>query len=94
MQVGYWMRHRLRPRLPQLRNAIVGCIVLFIARMSFVLATSIFGFVFIVRRPELYVPTSRYFVLVIGLCALFCYIQELEEFGRALIDLDSAKKTG
>jgi hypothetical protein len=94
MQAGFWIRHRLRPPLPQLRNAFVGYIVLFIARMSFVLASSIFGFVFIVRRPELYVPTSRYFVLVIGLFALFCYIQELEQLGRALIGLDSAKKTG
>ena len=94
MQAGFWIRHRLRSRLPQLHNALVGYIVLFIARMSFVLATSVFGFVFIVRRPELYVPTSRYFVLVIGLFALFCYIQELEQLGRALIDRDPAKKTG
>ena len=92
MQAGYWIRHRLRPRLPQLRNALAGNIVLFIARMSFVLATSVFGFVFIVRRPELYVPTSRYFVLVIGLFALFCYIQELEQLGRALIGPDSGKE--
>ena len=53
VQADYWIRHRLRPRLPQLRNALAGNIVLFIARMSLVLATSIFGFVFIVRRPEL-----------------------------------------
>jgi hypothetical protein len=91
MQAGYWIRHRLRPRLPQFHNALVGYIVLFIARMSFVLATSIFGFVFIVRRPELYVPTSRYFVLVIGLFALFCYIQELEQLGRAFIRPDPGK---
>ncbi len=38
MQAGYWIRHRLRPPLPQLRNAFFGYIVLFIARMSFVLA--------------------------------------------------------
>jgi hypothetical protein len=56
-----------------------------------VLATSVFGFVFIVRRPELYVPTSRYFVLVIGLFALFCYIQELEQLGRAFIRPDPGK---
>ena len=56
MQAGFWIRHRLRPSLPQLRNALVGYIVLFVARMSFVLATAIFGFVFIVRRPELLVP--------------------------------------
>ena len=85
MQAGYWIRHRLRPSLPQLRNALFGYIVLFVARMSFVLATSIFGFVFIVRRPELEIPTSRYFILIIGLFALFCYTQELERLGRALI---------
>jgi hypothetical protein len=94
MQAGFWIHHRLRPPLPQLRNALLGYIVLFIARMSFVLATSVFGFVFIVRRPELYVPTSRYFVLVIGLFALFCYFQELEQLGRVLISPDPAKKTG
>ena len=85
MQAAFWIQHRLRPPLPQLRNAVVGYIVLFVARMSFVLATSVFGFVFIVRRPELFVPTSRYFVLIIGLFALFCYTQELEHLGRAWI---------
>ncbi len=85
MQAGYWIRHRLRPPLPQVRNALIGHIVLFVARMSFVLATSVFGFVFIVRRPEFQLPSSRYFVLVIALFAVFCYTQELDHLGRALI---------
>jgi hypothetical protein len=94
MQAGYWIRHRLRLALPQLfRNALIGYIVLFVARMSFVLATSVFGFVFIVRRPEFQIPTSRYFALIIGLFALFCYVQELERLGRALVGPDPAKKT-
>ena len=93
MQAGFWIRHRLRPPLPQLRNALVGYIILFVARMSFVLATSVFGFVYIVRRPELLVPMSRYFVLIIALFALFCYTQELEQLGRALIDRDPGKRT-
>jgi hypothetical protein len=94
MQASYWIRHRLRLSLPQLpRNALVGYIVLFVARMSFVLATSIFGFVFIVRRPELQIPTSRYFIVIIALFALFCYTQELEQLGRALIGPGSGKKT-
>jgi hypothetical protein len=92
MQAGYWIRHRLRPPLPQLRNALFGYIVLFVARMSFVLATSVFGFVFIVRRPEFQIPTSRYFAVIIGLFALFCYTQELEQLGRALIGPDPGKK--
>ena len=85
MQAGYWTRHRLRPPRPQFHNAFVGHIILFVARMSLVLATSVFGFVFILRRPELYIPTSRYLVLIMGLFALFCYTQELEQLGRALI---------
>ena len=92
MQAGYWIRHRLRPPLPQLRNALVGYILLFVARMSFVLATSIFGFVFIVRRPEFQIPTSRYFIVIIVLFALFCYTQELEPLGRALIGPEPGKK--
>lgn len=93
MQAGFWIRQRLRPRLPQLHNTLFGHIVLFIGRMSFVLATSIFGFVFIVRKPELQIPTSRYFILIFGLFALFCYTQELERLGRALIGPDPVKKT-
>jgi hypothetical protein len=85
IQAAYWIRHRLRPSLPQLRNALIGYIVLFVARMSFVLATSVFGFVFIVRKPELQIPASRYFIVIIALFALFCYTQELEQLGRALI---------
>jgi hypothetical protein len=95
MQVGYWIRHRLHPPLPQLlRNALVGYVVLFIARMSFVMATSVFGFVFIVRRPEFQIPAPRYLVLIIGLFALFCYTQELEQLGRALIGSDPEQKRG
>jgi hypothetical protein len=94
MQAAYWIRHRLRSPLPQLRNAFFGYIVLFVARMSFVLATSVFGFVFIVRRPEFQIPTSRYFILIIALFALFCYTQELEQLGRALIGSDDGQKEG
>jgi hypothetical protein len=95
MQAGYWMRHRLRLPVPQLfRNALLGYIVLFVARMSFVLATAVFGFVFIVRRPEFQIPASRYFIVIIGLFALFCYTQELEQQGRAMIGSDPEQKRG
>jgi hypothetical protein len=35
MQAGFWIRHRLRPPLPQLRNALLGYIVLFVARTTY-----------------------------------------------------------
>jgi hypothetical protein len=91
---SYWIRHRVRPPLPQLRNALVGYIVLFVARMSFVFAASISGFVFIVRRPEFQIPTFRYVIVIIALFALFCYVQELEQLGRALIGPGPRQKDG
>jgi hypothetical protein len=92
-QAGYWIRHRLRLPVPQLfRNALIGYVVLFVARMSFVLATAVFGFVFIVRRPEFQIPASRYFAVIIVLFAFFCYTQELEQLGRALIGPDHGQK--
>src|SRR5438034_4662167 len=66
---GDWIRHRIRPPLPQLRNALVGYIVSFVACMSFVLGTSNSGFVFIVRRPEFQIPKFHYFVVIIALFA-------------------------
>jgi hypothetical protein len=47
-----------------------------------------------VRRPEFQIPTSRYFAVIIALFALFCYTQELEQLGRALIGPDPGKKMG
>jgi len=71
MQAGYWLRHRLRLSLPQLFcNALVGYIVLFVARMSFVLATSVFGFVFIVRRPEFQIPATSLSLLACSPCSV------------------------
>ena len=79
------MRHRFnRRRLPQFRNALVGHIILFVGSISFVFAGAVFGFAFIVPRPELQIPSSRYLVLTMGLFALFCYVRELARLGRAL----------
>ena len=92
MQAAFWIRHRLRPPIPQLRNALVGYIVLFVARMSFVLALS-FWLRVIVRRPELFrSPMSRYFVLIVGLFALFCFHAGIRATGRALIGPTPAKR--
>jgi hypothetical protein len=85
MQAGFWMRHRLGLAVPSHRNALVGLIIRYVARMAFVLATSIFGFIFIIRRPEFHIPTSRYVVVIVGLFALFCYTQEVDRLGNALI---------
>ena len=86
MQAGFWLRHRLQPPPPQFRNAMIGYMIWFLGRMSFVLAAAIFGFVFIVQRPELNLPVSRYLITLAGLFAYFCYVLEVESLARNLID--------
>ena len=51
MQLGYWISYRIRPQPPQFVNALLGHITLFVAHMSFVFATSVFGFLFLVGKP-------------------------------------------
>ena len=82
MQMGYWLSYRTRPPLPQFTNALVGHVMLFLTRMSFVFATSVFGFLFITQKPGFHIPALRYVVTLLGLFALFCYVLELERLGR------------
>jgi hypothetical protein len=86
IQAGFWIRHRLQPPLPQFRNALIGYIILFLGRMSFLVATAIFGFVFIVQRPEFHIPVSRYLLTLAGLFSFFCYTQEVERLAKRLME--------
>lgn len=88
IQLGYWVSHWVRPPLPRFTSALLGNIILFFARMSFVFATSVFGLVFITQRPGFQIPVSRYIVTLLGLFSLYCYVQELELLGRLLLRKD------
>lgn len=85
MQVAYWVSHQVRPPLPQFTNALIGHAVLFLARLAFVLPTSVFGFVFVARRPEFEISAFEYLVILLGLFSLYCYVRDLERLGRAFI---------
>ena len=84
IQLGYWINYFVRPPLPRLRNALLGHIVQFLGRMGFVLATSVFGFVFITQKPGFHMPPFRYVVTIVVLFAVFCYQRELDALGKAL----------
>ena len=85
MQAGFWLRRRLRPQPPAFHNALLGHVILFIGRMTFVLATSIFGFIFITRRAELQIALPGYLVALVGLFCWFCFTQDLQRLGHNLI---------
>ena len=67
IQGGYWISRRTRPPLPQFTNALLGQFILFLARMGFVLPTSIFGVVFITQNPGFQIAAFRYGIILVGL---------------------------
>jgi hypothetical protein len=85
LQVGYWVCYRVRPPLPRITNVILGHVVLFISRLSFLLATTVFSFVFFAQKLASKMPPSRYVLMIVGLFSLFCYMQELQRFGKCLL---------
>ena len=76
IQVGYWIRYRVRPVAPRLSNALLGLLVLFWGRMSFILATAVFSLLFIAKKLESQLSPVGYFVTLLGLFSLFCYMLE------------------
>jgi hypothetical protein len=74
MQICYWVSYRVRPPLPRFQNAPLGHAILFLARMVYVLPTSVFGFVFIAQRPEFEIPVFRCLVLLLvcSPCSAMC----------------------
>ena len=88
MQASYWIGRRLHPQLPNLHHAVLGHILLFAGRMSFVLATSIFAFVFVTGRLESRLALPGYAMTLVGLFCWFCYTQDLQRLGHALMGPD------
>ena len=84
IQVGYWYRRFDAVPVSRRRNILVGHIILFVSRLSFLFATSAFGYVFISGNVDFQVSGLRYLVFFVGLFSLFCFVQELERLGRAM----------
>jgi hypothetical protein len=91
IQVGYWTRYRLRPAMPHPVNVFGGHVLLFVARLVFVLATAAFSFVFITQEIAAHMPPLRYVLVLVVLFSLFCYMQELQHLGNAMLRGSHAK---
>jgi drug/metabolite transporter (DMT)-like permease len=84
IQLGYWVRYRIRPAPPRLHHVVLGHIVLFAARFSFLFASALFSFLFIGKALK-NETAIWYAVILFALFALFCYLLELERFGKRLL---------
>jgi hypothetical protein len=84
MQFGYWRSYRLPPPRPKKSHSVLGHIVQFLCRMTFVFGTSVFGFAFITKHSGFTVPGFRSIVTMVALFAFFCYTKEAERLGKIL----------
>jgi len=84
IQGAYWARVRLRVGPPKCGHVVIGHVAAFVARLSFIFASSTFTFVFFVRFEDLGLPFDRILMILAMLFSMFCYTLELERFARAL----------
>jgi hypothetical protein len=85
IQAGYWARYQLHPTLPTFINSFVGHLVAFAGRLAFILATVVFSFVFISQKLASQLPLVGYALTLAGVFSSFCYMQELQNLGNALM---------
>jgi hypothetical protein len=81
IQIGYWLRYRLRPALPKFVNALLGHLVVFAGRLAFTLATA----VFLLQKLTSQLPLVGYGLTLAGIFSLFCYMQELQRLGETMM---------
>ncbi|MFL6373887.1 MAG: hypothetical protein ACJ73D_04385, partial [Pyrinomonadaceae bacterium] len=62
IQIGYWSRYRGGAPVLRYENVLLGHIVVFLSRLSFVFASSAFGYVFITSNIDLEVSGIRYLI--------------------------------
>ena len=84
-QVGYWVRYRIDPVLPNLVSTTLGFIVLFLSRMVFTLPTAVFSFVFISQKLASEMTGPNYALILASLFSIFVYSLELQRLGDKLM---------
>jgi hypothetical protein len=85
MQVGYWIPHPIGPSTPRVVNVVLGHVVLFLARLIFLLPVAFLSFVFINNKLENQMPFSRCVLMLVCLFSVFCYSLDLRRYGTAML---------
>ncbi|WP_157672267.1 hypothetical protein [Chelatococcus sp. GW1] len=86
-QAAYWYR-LARVEIPRWRNVVLGHIVGFVGRLSFVFGAALFSLFFLRHTPGLtegaLILVPRIAILLATLFCLYCFTLELERLGNAL----------
>jgi hypothetical protein len=85
IQFSYWygVRHAPPFQLPQ--NAFIAHVVLFVSRLSFVFASSLFALVVYRNSAFLEIHLDRLVLLITVLFSVFCVTRSLETLGNLML---------
>jgi hypothetical protein len=83
VQCGYWISRRFSHVPPVGYNPLLGHLIMFVGRLSFVFGSAMFSLAFFIRAPEVGFPFWRLALLLAVTFSLFCYSLETDRLGRA-----------
>ena len=86
IQICYWLNQRWFATLRLAQHPLIGHLILFLSRLNFIFAGSLFSAVYLVRFNELNIALWGFVLLSAVLFSIFCYSLELERIGKALIE--------
>jgi hypothetical protein len=86
LQVPYWIATlKVFPQAAIPKSLLGGHLAFFVARLNFILASSLFVVIVFVRRAEIEFVWWRALTLFAVLFAIFCFSLELERLGRRMM---------
>jgi len=85
IQVGYWGCFRLQSAMPKVSSAFLGHLLLFFARLVFLLPSAYYTFTFLYYRVSDRVPVQRRLMLFPLLFSLFCYMLQVQRIGNSMM---------
>ena len=86
IQIAYWIRLRCFPPPRFNRQLVLGHVIQFVGRLSFVFIGGMFGVVFFARFHELEFSVWKTLSLLAVLFSMFCYTLELDRLGKAFCE--------
>ncbi|HKF45553.1 MAG TPA: hypothetical protein VKG01_20870 [Thermoanaerobaculia bacterium] len=82
MQLSYWGKRLIRPPLRRGDRTVLGHMLLFLARLSFIFAGANLSLLLFRRFPESNPSPLGVVTLFVASFAQFCYVRELEALAR------------
>lgn len=92
IQFSYWYRLRHNPPFEFPRQVFLAHCLLFVSRLSFVFASSLFAIVVYRHSDALHFTPAKYLLFIAVLFSVFCFSRHLEAIGNLMLNGHMAKR--